>query len=98
MYTLRRNFWNLIYGEKEAIVAELSLEPWLNKSVIEEVLSIQKKRMSPDKFEKVLEFSKRTGFKEQYLWGAEWWYYMKLRGENWYWDRAKEIFNPKSEK
>jgi hypothetical protein len=91
-YSAKRNIWNLVYGKKEAIIAELSLEPWLDKPVIEEDTAVQIQRMSPEKFENVLKFAKQTGFKTQYLWGAEWWYYMKLQGEDWYWERGKEVF------
>lgn len=93
-YSARANFWNLFKKEdKETIIAELSLEPWLDKPVIKEKTEIQVRRMSPEKFDTVLEFAKGTGMQTQYLWGAEWWYYMKLQGEDWYWERAKEIFN-----
>lgn len=92
-YSAKRNVWNLIYGEKESILAEVALEPWLDKSVVKEKLEVQVHRMSPQKFENVLEFAKETGFETQYLWGAEWWYYMKLQGEPWYWNKGKQIFS-----
>jgi len=93
-YSLRSNFWNLLRGEKkESIIAELALEPWLDKPIIKEKTSVQIHRMSPEKFDTVIEFGKKTGMKTQYLWGAEWWYYMKLQGEDWYWERGKELFN-----
>lgn len=92
-YSAKRNFWNLVYGKKESIIAEVSLEPWLDKPVVKEKTDIQLQRMSPQKFENVLKFAKQTGFETQYLWGAEWWYYMKLQGEPWYWEKGKEIFS-----
>lgn len=92
-YTVRENFLGLFLGKKEVIIAELALEPWLNKPVIKERTDIQIERMSPEKFDTVIEFAKGTGMKTQYLWGAEWWYYMKLQGNDWYWERAKELFS-----
>lgn len=93
-YSARANILNLFKKDKkEVIIAELSLEPWLDKPIIKEKTEIQIRRMSPEKFETVLEFAKRTGIKEQYLWGLEWWYYMNLQGEDWYWNRAKELFS-----
>lgn len=92
-YSIRTNIFNLFRkGEKEVIIAELALEPWLDKPVIKEQTNIQIKRMSQKKFETVIEFAKKTGIKTQYLWGAEWWYYMKLQGQEWYWERGKELF------
>jgi hypothetical protein len=92
LYAMKRNIWNFFYGKKEAIVAELSLEPWLDRPVVEEKIEVQMKRMSPKRFDKILKFASKTGFRTQYLWGAEWWYYMNLQGEPWYWERGKEIF------
>lgn len=94
-YTFREHLWQILKSDNDAIIAELALEPWLNKPVIKESTDVQIRRMSPEKFEKVLEFAKRTGMKTQYLWGAEWWYYMKLQGEEWYWERGRELFGEK---
>ncbi len=91
-YSFRENLWQLLTSDNEAIIAELALEPWLDKPVIREATDIQIRRMSPEKFDKVIEFAKKTGMETQYLWGAEWWYYMKLQGEEWYWERGKELF------
>ena len=92
-YSFRVNILNIFTkGSKESIIAELALEPWLDKPVIKEQTEVQIKRMSPQKFENVIEFAKKTGMKTQYLWGAEWWYYMKLQGDEWYWERAQELF------
>ncbi len=92
-YSLRSNIWNLFGDKKESIIAELALEPWLDKLIVDEKTEIQIERMSPKKFNTVIEFAKNTGMKKQYLWGAEWWYYMKIQGNDWYWNRAKELFS-----
>jgi hypothetical protein len=49
--------------------------------------------MDITKFNEVLEFAKGTGFSDQYLWGAEWWYWMKGQEHPEYWNAAKHIFN-----
>lgn len=92
-YSIRKNILNLIYGKREAMIAELALEPWLDKTIRDEKIEIQVHRMSPKKFDNVIEFAKKTGFETQYLWGGEWWYYMKLQDNPWYWNRGKEIFS-----
>ncbi len=93
-YSIRANILNIFKKDKkEVIIAELSLEPWLDKPIIKEKTQIQIDRMSPEKFETVIDFAKKTGIEVQYLWGLEWWYYMKLQGEDWYWNRAKELFS-----
>ncbi len=92
-YSFRSNLLNLFTQEKkESIIAELSLEPWLDKSILQEKIDIQKHRMSYEKFDTVIDFAKKTGMETQYLWGVEWWYYMKLQGDSWYWERVKQLF------
>ena len=48
--------------------------------------------MDITKFNDILEYARATRFEEQYLWGVEWWYYMKENGHPEFWDRAKELF------
>jgi len=41
-----------------------------------------------------VEFAKKVGFPEIYLWGAEWWYWLKItQNHPELWDTAKELFN-----
>ncbi len=92
-YSVRQNILQFLMGDKEVIIAELALEPWLDKPIIKERTDVQISRMSPQKFDTVIEFAKRTGISTQYLWGAEWWYYMKIQGNEWYWKRGQELFS-----
>lgn len=91
-YSFRTNLWRLLGSDTEPIIAELALEPWLDKPVVNESMEVLVDRMSPEKFETVIEFAKKTGMRTQYLWGAEWWYYMREQGNDWYWERGKELF------
>lgn len=91
-FSVKHNIVKLIFGEKPAIVIELSAEPWLLQPIIDTPLETQLERMSLDKFNEMIEFSRKTGFDTFYLWGAEWWYWMKKNGQPMFWDKAKEIF------
>jgi len=91
-YRVKTRLLELFYGKKKNFLIELSLEPWLLEPIAQAPLNVQLKRMNIEKFDEIISFAKKTGFEEQYLWGAEWWYWMKLRGESAYWDRAKELF------
>jgi hypothetical protein len=91
-FTFKRNLMNLIYGKKPSMIIELSSEPWLLQPIVDTPIKIQFERMGIDKFNEMLEFSPKTGFDTFYLWGAEWWYWLKLQGINEHWDRAKEVF------
>lgn len=92
-YKIKKNLMALLYGPKPSLLIELSLEPWLLVPTISAPLATQIDRMSTDKFNEVVDFAKGTGFAEQYLWGVEWWYFMKGKGHPEYVEKAKEIFS-----
>ena len=92
-YKVKTNLMSLLYGAKRSLLIELSLEPWLIEPIINVPVETQIDRMDMPKFDEILNFAGKTGFDEQYLWGVEWWYFMKNKGHPEYWDRAKEIFN-----
>ncbi len=92
-YRVKENLMRLIYGEKETFLIELSLEPWLVEPVTEVPLPLQFERMNAEKMDEILAYAKDTRFSMQYLWGAEWWYWLKEQGHPEFWERGKEIFN-----
>lgn len=91
-YRAKSTLMEWLYGKKEIILIELSLEPWLSESVVDAPIETQLERMNPERFDEVLEYAKNTRMQKQYLWGAEWWYYMKEQGYPEFWEKAKEIF------
>lgn len=91
-FRIKRNFISLLAGKKDAIVIELEAEPWLLQPIIDTPTDIQLSRMGMDKFNEMIEFSSKTGFDQFYLWGAEWWYWMKLNDHSEFWTRAKQLF------
>lgn len=92
-FRLKYNLVRLIYGTKPAFVSELSAEPWLLKPIIETPLETQLMQMNLERFKIAIQFAKKTGFAEQYLWGAEWWYYLKEKQNHpELWNYAREIF------
>lgn len=93
-YRVKTGLMEFLFGTKKSFLIELSLEPWLLEPISKASLSTQIERMSTAKFDEVVTFAKKTGFDTQYLWGAEWWYFMKQNGHPEYWDKAKAIFNP----
>ena len=82
------------FGElRSIIVTELQAEPWgpgLNYELSQEE---ENESFSPEKFRDNIEYAKKVGFPEVYLWGAEWWYFKKIKGDERYWEIAKEVFN-----
>lgn len=79
--------------DKEVICTELQAEPWgpelLSHSPIEE----QQKTMDLEQFKYNIEFAKKTGLEKFYLWGGEWWYWMKEKQQKpEIWDETKKLF------
>lgn len=93
VYRAKANLMKYVFGNKDSLLIELSLEPWLLEPIVNSPLETQLTRMSIDKFSEVIHFAKKTGFEEQYLWGAEWWYFMKEKGYPEYWDAGKALFS-----
>ncbi|MDD2696582.1 MAG: cellulase family glycosylhydrolase [Candidatus Pacebacteria bacterium] len=78
---------------KEVICVELQAEPWGPALLYHSSLEEQEKTMNLEQFKKNIEFAKRTGLKEFYLWGAEWMYWLKEKeGKPEIWQEAKKLF------
>lgn len=79
---------------EKIIVTELQGEPWgpgINSKLTEEE---KNKSMSRHDFLDTLSYAQKTGFKDIYVWGAEWWYWEKTQNTNpFYWNTAKALFN-----
>ena len=92
-FRIKQNLVDLVYGKKPKILIELSAEPWLRQPIVGTPSEILLDRMGIDKLKEMIDFAKQTGFSEQYLWGAEWWYWLKKNGiTNEHWERARELF------
>ncbi len=78
---------------KDVICGELQAEPWAYKTFYDVPLQEQEKTMNLEQFKSNINFAKQTGFKEFYLWGAEWWFWLKNKeNQPQIWNYAKEIF------
>lgn len=95
-FRIKQNFARLVYGlffgDKPIIVAELSAEPWLLQPIVETPVKIQLERMGIDKFNEMVDYGRKTAFDTFYLWGAEWWYWMRERGHPEFWEAARGLF------
>lgn len=91
-YRMKENLMHLLFGEKQTFLIELAAEPWLLEPVTEVSLEAQFSRMDPEKFEEILTYARDARFARQYLWGGEWWYWLKLQGHPEMWERGKRLF------
>jgi beta-galactosidase GanA len=76
------------------VISELQTEPWFpNRPVPGVELEEQYRSMNPEIFKRNIDFARRTGFDESYLWGVEWWYWLKeKKNDANMWNTAKELF------
>jgi hypothetical protein len=79
--------------DKKVICVELQAEPWGPKLLYDSPLEEQKRTMDLNQFRYNIEFAKNTGLDEFYLWGAEWWYWMKEKQNSpEIWQEVKKLF------
>ena len=79
--------------QKNFIVIELQAEPWASGWIADIPLQEQFRTMDETKLWENVDYAKRVGFPEVYLWGGEWWYWMKEKKD--YpavWETGKELF------
>jgi hypothetical protein len=81
------------FFHKKVIITELQAEPWCKNLIYNCPLEEQKITMDSEQFKKNIDFVKNTGMDTIYLWGGEWWYWMKKQGKPEIWEEAKYYFN-----
>lgn len=99
-YPIGPRFFRFKYGiiklfadQENAVVIELQAEPWIAGWTVSAPLSEQFESMNEDKLVENVTYAKQVGFPEIYLWGVEWWYWLKTE-KNYpaVWDTARELF------
>jgi hypothetical protein len=89
-FRLKQGLVKLFYGDKPMIVVELQAEPWLPKMLYETSPEEQFKHFGPERFKKMLEYIRGSGFDTFYFWGVEWWWWLKTQNKPEMWNLAKE--------
>ena len=91
-YKIKANLLGVPEGK--IIVAELQAEPWGPKINSELSRAEKDKTMSRNQFIDTINYAQKTGFKDFYFWGVEWWYLEKEKlNEPFFWNTAKALFN-----
>lgn len=76
---------------RDMIIHELQAEPWAPTDTKSASLEEQDKSLDAKRLRDRFEYGKATGMKEMYLWGAEWWYWRKIKfNDSSTWDVARE--------
>lgn len=85
-----RAFWQGRTSE-QFFISELQAEPWYSGSnAFTTSVPEQELTMNPKRLQANMDVTERTGASRAYLWGVEWWYFMKESGNDpRYWDLVK---------
>ncbi len=90
-YWRKAQLINTFFG-KNVIGVELQAEPWGPSLLYDLSLKEQEKTMNPTLFREGMEFARQTGLDTFYLWGAEWWFWLKDQHDNpLMWEEAKKL-------
>jgi len=87
--------WRAAFSPKQTtlFISELQAEPWTVPSIQNVPLETQLKHMNAKKLEDHVNFAVATGFDRIWLWGVEWWYWLKVNKQHpEVWDVAKTLF------
>lgn len=76
----------------KVIISELQAEPWVTAPIATIPVGDQLRLMNPTRLGDNISFSKKIGVSEVYLWGVEWWYWLKIKGHPEMWDAGKALF------
>ncbi len=74
-----------LYSTKPLVIHELQMEPWLPEGFsINKISDIpeQNKSMNSDILKKRFEYGEGTGLRSIDTWGAEWWYWRKVKAHD----------------
>jgi hypothetical protein len=82
-----------LHSGRDMIVHELQTEPWApNGKVITDIsVAEQFKSVNADRLAKRIQYAQDTGMRTIDLWGAEWWYWLKVnKGDDSVWNVVKQ--------
>jgi len=77
----------------DVIVTELQTEPWtMDQRMVDLSLEDQQKSFNLQRFKENIQYVKKAGFTEVYLWGVEYWYWLNQQGYPDVWQEAKKLW------
>lgn len=82
-----------VFFHKKVIVGELQAEPWNPTLFYNLPIQEQEQSMNLNQLKANVLYAKETGLDEFYLWGVEWWYWLKVtNADPTIWAYAKTLF------
>lgn len=92
-FLMKRWIIDKFANQENAIVIELQGEPWVAGWTVHQPLEEQFKSMNENKLLENVLYAQKSGFSEIYIWGVEWWYWLKTTQDlPILWDTAKSLW------
>ncbi len=80
--------------KRPVFIHELQAEPWGPKATRDLSLAEQNRTMNAVKLKDNVDLARRTGVREIYLWGGEWWYWRLVKfNDPTVWESARQIYS-----
>lgn len=90
-YTLQG--WLASHFVEKVIISELQMEPWFETGPFSLTHEERLRRFQAKHLKRNFQYAMTTGISEVYLWGVEWWYFMKQQGEPSLWEEGRKQIN-----
>ncbi len=92
-FRFKEKMVRLFTKQQHFSVIELQAEPWASGWIANVSLEEQFKTMNERRLRENVDYARQVGFEDIYLWGGEWWYWMK-ESKNYpaVWETGKELF------
>jgi len=95
-YAFRAGFTEITRG-RDSFIHELQTEPWIADGlggIRDATIEEQDKTLSVDRLKQRLDYARATGMRKIDLWGAEWWYWRKVKfNDPSLWNVVKDTIN-----
>lgn len=93
-FWLKANLVHLFYPDRPIVVSELQGETWGHRMPYETPVEEQFKSMNLEQFKENIEYARQVGFPQVYLWGAEWWWWLRVKHRDGsFWEAAKQVMD-----
>lgn len=92
-FRIKAGILNTFARPKAIYGVELQAEPWFATDVLQTPIDKQYPLMNATIFKDNTKYAEAAGFERNYLWGTEWWYWMKEKNNDpSVWNAAVELF------
>ncbi len=92
-FRFKEKVMRLLTDQEHFSVIELQAEPWASGWIANIALEEQFRTMNETRLRDNVDYARQVGFHDIYLWGGEWWYWMKVT-KNYpaVWEEGKRLF------